>query len=129
MKKFRKNNQSIAVVLNKTGAAIGILTLDKIVDEIFDQEDHFVSFGDAMPGISQMALDRVFPGDMSLAEFKEQYHVDLHFKQAKTLAQSMELALGHIPREGESVRIDQFELIVEEASLLGPKTILVRTLS
>jgi CBS domain containing-hemolysin-like protein len=65
---------------------------------------------------------------MPLEQFKVQYHVDLQFKNAKTLAQAMELALGHMPREGESVRIDQFELIVEETTLLGPKTVLVRTL-
>lgn len=128
LKQFRKNNQSVAVVLNQTGAAIGILTLDEIVDEIFGQKDHWMSFADSMPFSPQIALDRAFPGDMPLEEFKTQYHVDIRFKHAKTLAQAMELALGHIPREGENVRIDQFELIVEDATLLGPKTILVRTL-
>jgi Mg2+/Co2+ transporter CorC len=38
------------------------------------------------------------------------------------------LALGHAPSRGESIRIDQFELSVEEASLLGAKMILVRTI-
>lgn len=128
LKQFQKNNQSIAVVLNQTGTAVGILTLDEIIDEIFGQKDHWMSFSDTVPFISQIALDRAFPGDMPLGEFRRQYHVDLQFKQAKTLAQAMELALGHVPRVGENVRIDQFELIVEEATLLGPKTILVRTL-
>lgn len=128
LKQFRKNNQSVAVVLNQTGAATGILTLDDIVDEIFGQKDQWMSFLDVAPFTHQIALDRAFPGDMPLKEFKEQYQIDITFKHAKTLAQAMELALGHIPREGENVRIDQFELIVEETSLLGPKTILVRTL-
>ncbi len=39
----------------------------------------------------------------------------------------MTKALGHPPSRSESVRIDQFELTVEEASLLGAKMILVRT--
>jgi len=128
LKQFRKNNQSVAVVLNSTGAAIGILTLDQIVDEIFGRKDLWNSFADAMPTVHQIALDRAFPGDMPLEEFKTSYLVDIRFKHAKTLAQAMELALGHAPREGESVRIDQFELTVEETGLLGPKTILVRTL-
>jgi CBS domain containing-hemolysin-like protein len=128
LKQFRKNNQSVAVVLSATGAAIGILTLDEITDEIFGQKDSWISCADAMPMGFQVALDRAFPGDMPLEQFKVQYHVDLQFKNAKTLAQAMELALGHMPREGESVRIDQFELIVEETTLLGPKTVLVRTL-
>ena len=35
LKQFRKNNQSVAVVLNESGLATGILTLDSIVEEIF----------------------------------------------------------------------------------------------
>lgn len=128
LQQFRKNNQSVAVVLNTTGAAIGILTLDEITDEIFGQKDSWISCADVMPTPCQVALDRAFPGDMPLEQFKLQYHIDIQFKHAKTLSQAMELALGHMPREGESVRIDQFELIVEEATLLGPKTVLVRTL-
>ncbi len=128
LKQFRKNNQSVAVVLSDNGSAIGILTLDEVVDEIFGQEDQWVSLEDPS-GFFPVALDRSFPADMLLEEFKKQYQVDLHFKQAKTLSQAMELALGHIPRERESVRIDQFELTVEETSLLGIKVISVKTLS
>ncbi len=128
LKQFRKNNQSVAVVLNESGSAIGILTLDEVVDEIFGQEDHWVSLEEPA-GFFPVALDRSFPADMLLEEFKKQYQVDLHFKQAKTLSQAMELALGHIPRQRESVRIDQFELTVEETSLLGIKVISVKTLS
>jgi putative hemolysin len=127
VKQFRKNNQSLAVVLSQNGSALGILTLDKIIDEIFGQEDHWASFGESVPGFSFVALDRAFPGDTPLWEFKKQYQIDLRFKNAKTLAQVMEAALGHIPREGETVQIDQFELTVDEASLLGPKSIIVRT--
>jgi putative hemolysin len=129
LKQFRKNNQSVAVVLNRTGSAVGVLTLDEIVDTIFAKDEHFISFADAAPGFTPVAVDRAFPGDMSLCEFRDQYHVDLRFKEAETLAESMEMALGHVPRAGESVKIDQFELTVEETNLLGPKTILVRTLT
>jgi len=128
IKQFRKNNQSVAVVLGASGTAVGVLTLDEVIDEIFGQEDHWMSLGDVIPGLCPVALDRVLPGDLSLEEFYQQYQLHLHFQQAKTLSQVMELALGHMPREGERVRVDQFELVVEESSLLGPKLIQVRTL-
>ncbi len=35
LKQFRRNNQSLAVVLNDKGHATGVLTLDEIIDEIF----------------------------------------------------------------------------------------------
>jgi CBS domain containing-hemolysin-like protein len=128
LKQFRRNNQSIAIILEKAGTAIGVLTLDEIIDHLFAREDSWSSFGDIFPNMPQIALDLALPADMLLIDFKREYRMGLVYKQAKTLAEAMELALGHMPREGESVRIDQFELIVEESSLLGPKTITVKTL-
>ena len=129
LKQFRKNNQSIAVILGETGGAVGVLTLDEIIDDIFEANDEWASFGEIAPKMYQVALDRAFPGDMLLDEFNKQYQMKLHYKQAKTLAQAMELALGHMPVEGEVVRIDQFELEVEESYMLSPKTIIVKTLA
>jgi CBS domain containing-hemolysin-like protein len=128
LRQFRKNNQSLAVILNEDGVAIGVLTLDEIIDELFEIEDKNASLGEIFPKVHQIVLDRDFPGDMPLEEFKSQYHIEFHYKHAKTLSQAMELALGHIPRLGDTIRIDQFELTVEETSLLGPKTISVKTL-
>ena len=128
LKQFRKNNQSVAVILDDSGAAIGVLTLDEIIDDIFETGNLSASLGEVFPKVHQVALDRDFPGDMLLEEFRKQYEIEFQYKHAKTLSQAMELALGHVPRVGESVRIDQFELTVEEATLLGPKVVAVRTL-
>jgi len=39
----------------------------------------------------------------------------------------MELKLGHPSEKGGSIQVDQFELSVEDAPLIGPKKIAVRT--
>ncbi|MGE5196691.1 MAG: CNNM domain-containing protein [Anaerolineae bacterium] len=128
LKQFRRNNQSIAVVLSESGLAIGILTLDEIIDEIFGQSDEWMSFGELAPEIHAVVVDRTFPGEMKIADFNAQFLVHLEPNGAETLEELMENTLGHPPAKDESVRIDQFELTVEEASLLGPKMISVRTL-
>jgi putative hemolysin len=64
---------------------------------------------------------------MELETFNKLFHVHLTYQDAETLEELMTQALGHPPSKGESVRIDQFELTVEEASLLGAKAIHVRT--
>jgi CBS domain containing-hemolysin-like protein len=127
LKQFRRNNQSLAVVLNETGLATGILTLDEIIDEIFGQSDVWMSFGEMLPRAFHVVVDRTFPGDMRLEEFNKQFSVHLAYEDAETLQEAMVKILGHPPSKGESVRIDQFELTVEEASLLGTTEILVRT--
>jgi Mg2+/Co2+ transporter CorC len=77
--------------------------------------------------MQQVIVDRTFAGDTTLEEFNKQFHVQLRYLDAETLEELMTKALGHPPSKGESVRIDQFELIAEEASLLGVKMILVKT--
>ncbi len=127
LKQFRRNNQSLAIVLNEKGLATGILTLDEIIDEIFGRSDEWMSFEEMVPRAYHVIVDRTFPRDTRLDEFNKQFNVHLAYQDAETLEELMTLALGHAPSKGESVRIDQFELTVEEASLLGAKMILVRT--
>lgn len=127
LKQFRRNNQSLAVVLNDKGLATGILTLDEIIDEIFGRTDEWMSYDEMVPRAYHIVVDRTFPGDTLLEEFNKQFSVHLTYEDAETLEELMTKALGHTPSRSESVRIDQFELTVEEASLLGAKMILVRT--
>jgi putative hemolysin len=127
LKQFRLNNQSIAVVLNQAGHATGFLTLDQIVDAIFGRKDDWESFEGIAPRMHHVIVDKTFAGDMHIKEFNRKYHVHLEPSGAETLEELVELFLGHPPEKGESIRLDQFELAVEEAPLLGPKKISIRT--
>lgn len=128
LRQFRRNNESVAVVLDEKGLARGILTLDEIIDEIFGLTDSWMSFEEMVPRSHHVVLDRSFPGDQKIAEFNQTYKVHLDPHGMETFEELMEHLLGHVPSIGESIRIDQFELTVEEAKLLGPKTIAVRTI-
>lgn len=127
LKQFRRNNQSIAVVLNDAGHAVGFLTLDEIIDSIFGRADDWESFGEMVPRSHHVIVDRTFPGDMHIKDFNRKFHVHLEPGGAQTLEELVENILGHPPEKGESVHVDQFELTVEEAPLIGPKKIGVRT--
>ncbi len=129
LRQFRRNNQSLAIVLNEAGLARGILTLDEIIDEIFGLSDNWMSFEEIIPRAHRVVVDRSFPGDTKITDFNLAYHVHLDGKDAETLEDLVTKLLGHPPSTGESVRIDQFELTVEETTLLGNvKTIAIRTI-
>jgi putative hemolysin len=129
LKQFRRNNKSIAVVLNETGHATGILTLDSIIDEIFGRADQWDSFQGVEPFVHEVVIERTFSADTLIAEFNEKFHAHLKFeKDIETLGDLMAHTLGHLPAKGESVVIDEFEFTVEEATLLGAKTISVHSL-
>ena len=129
LKQFRHNNQSLAIVLDRKGLAKGVLSLDAIVHEIFGKSSVWESFSDILPNAFHVILDRSFPAQMRLDEFNKQFGVHLAYQNAETLGEVVIKALNHNPSQGDSVRIDRFELIVEEISFLAIKTVLVKTIS
>jgi putative hemolysin len=134
---FRYNNQSVAIVLNPKGLASGILSLDEIVNQIFDFSESPASFEDPIFPSHHVVVDRAFPGSTLIEDFNKTYKVHLEApvdfhnnKKAETLEELVMQILGHLPVVGESITIDQFELTIQETSLLGAtKTISVRTFS
>ncbi len=125
LKQFRKNNQNMAIVLNEIGLAVGILTLDEIIDEIFGRQDQWESFEGNQP--RHVIVDLSLPSDMPIKDFNKKYSIHLESQGAETLEELMQKMLGHDPALKESVRIGQFEFTVEEAPLIGPKIISIRT--
>lgn len=127
LKQFQRNNQVLAVVLNEAGQAVGILTLDEIIDEVIGRDDTWESLEDPRAQHNSVVIDRTFPGNMLLSDFNKKFHADLSLEGAETLEELITKRLGHPPVKGEIIRVDQFELEVEEISLLGAKIIAIRT--
>lgn len=125
LKQFRQNNQVMAIVLNRTGQASGILTLDALIDTIFAKNDEWNSLEPKAMG--QISLEKTFDADLLITEFNKLYGLQLKYEGAKTLSDIFVKQLGHIPNNGDVVRVDNFELVVKESTLRGPKTILVKT--
>ncbi len=125
LKQFRQNNQIMAVVLNKNGQASGVLTLDEVIDTIFAKKDDWNAIEPQAMG--QILVEKVFDADMTIDSFNEIYNLNLQCPGAKTLAEIFTKLLGHIPNNGDLVRLENFELIVHSSTLRGPKTILIKT--
>lgn len=120
LNQFRRNGQSAAIVLDEKGKALGLITLDDILDEIFHEEED---------GSSLFAIvDKKFPGSMLISDFNKEFRVALDGMGAETLEELITKNLEHHPVVGDRVRIENFELKVEESSLLGIKSVSVRTL-
>lgn len=125
IKEFRRNNQSLAVVLNEGGIAIGILTLDAVVDEVFGSREDWISLGEFSKEKHLVMIERSFPGDTKVSLINKWIGIHLEGGEDETLEDLMTKNLGHRPSVGESVRIDNFDLTLEQSSLIAGKTILI----
>ncbi len=123
LQQFRHNNQSTAVILDSSGLAIGILTLDQILAEIFGEESR------AVGGIEEAShyIERTLSGDMSIAEFNKQFQAHLPDHKGNTLSDLLLSEIDHLPVIDESIRIADFEFIINEPTLRGIKTLSVRS--
>jgi putative hemolysin len=121
---FRSNKRTVAVVIDNTGKAIGFLTLQDVLDEIFVHGGASLSQEASGP---PPIIERTFPGSMKVSEFNELFGVNLESLENETLSELMTRTIGHHPEVGETVSIAPFELQVKEATLLEVKLITIKT--
>jgi len=121
LEQFRRNGQLLAVILDLSGQACGLLSLDQIVALIFGEETETPP-DDTPPSLY---IERTFSGEMSVQEFNQQFQA--HLPGNGTLSDLLVSRLNHPPVKGETVRIESFLFTVVEASLRGVKIVSVQT--
>lgn len=126
LNQFRHNQQKVAVVLDREGQAIGILTLDLIVKCLFGE-----SIEDPQPmkdSSNQPLVDRTFDADFSLDAFNAKFNAKIDTEGCKTLGELLAQVIEHHPEVGETVRLGTYEIRIQEVSLGQIKKVLVRSI-
>jgi len=124
LNQFRRNSQSVAIVLNSSGKGIGFVTLELINDIIFGS-----SLREEDEPLKKLSfVERTLPGSMPLSEFNEKFNSNLSIDSVDTLSDMMTKILEHPPTKGESIQVNEYEFTVVESTLLGVKTVLVKSL-
>jgi len=124
LEQFRRNNQSIAVILEPSLKACGLLTLDQIVAELFGKEASSEVFEEP----SLLYIERTLSGEMALEAFNREFHAKISGGSGDTLSDWMVEQLGHPPAIGEVVRFEPFVFTVLEPTLRGVNTLSVRSM-
>lgn len=128
LKQFRTNNESVAFILNHQGKAIGFISLNDVISEIFGK----ISFASTHEGQKHLKkiviIDKTFPGSMTVGEFNKKYHVLLDNDSTMTLSELIEEHLGGKAEKGDTIYLAPFELTVKEATLREIKSITITTL-
>jgi CBS domain containing-hemolysin-like protein len=126
IEQFKKSERYVALVIDHKGRTLGVVTLPRILEAIFQsqtiteivQENHDL----------KVHMNRSFSGSTKIDLINKTFHTIIQIPSGlETLEELMQHTLGHHPSLGESVRIGEYELIVEEAPLIGEKSILIKT--
>jgi putative hemolysin len=127
LKQFRRNNQNVAVVLNHSGLAVGILSLDMIVEEIFGSKQHKRVSMEKVTFKDQVIIEKTFPGFVKVKDINKKLNIELPLNKEISLEEFMTAEMGHKISTGDTLRVGEFELTVEEAGLLKGTKISVKT--
>jgi len=127
LKQFRENKENCAVALDRQGNAVGLITLDSVLEEIFGKriQGVVVSKESQAPVVLK---NRIFPGDMLVSDFNKQFHVDLGCDPNITLSDAIIEIIGHPPETDDEVIMQNFNMKIVEKTLLGVKSVSITSL-
>ncbi|MEM8629491.1 MAG: CNNM domain-containing protein [Chlamydiota bacterium] len=122
---FRRNSQSVAVVLGTSGRPVGLVTLDALIDKIFGKRAPL--FGKAGRK-KNTYFEQTVSGEISMRSFNRLFHLHLPESERDSLSDYIIQILGYYPSKGEVLELDSLLIEVVEASVFRVKYVRVKTL-
>lgn len=111
---FLEKHAHIALAVDEFGGAVGIVTLDNVVEEIVgDIQDEF----DAEKPEFQRINDDEFTveGTLNLYELAEIAGIEIESEEVTTIGGYVTHLIGHLPRAGEKTHIEDYEVTATKA--------------
>ncbi len=113
LEELQKNKVHLAIVLDEFGGTLGIVSMEDIIEEIFgeilDEHDENEVL------IEQIDHEKLLiNGRYPIEEFSELVNSELPETSSVTLSGWISETLGYLPKKGESLEYDHFNLYIEE---------------
>ena len=130
---LRKRDDHMAVVVDEFGSAIGMITMEDIIEEVVGEIDVGYDFDEYSPKKSHQ-LEEVEPdiylmdARIPISEAAEVLGVHLSDRDAHTVGGLVTAQLRRIPKVGDRIEEAGFLFVVEEANDRTPLLIRVRPL-
>lgn len=118
---LRARPDHMAIVVDEFGSAVGMITMEDILEEVVGEIDVGYDFDEYLPRrkrIFEMLDEEVYLMDsrLPISEANEALGVEIPAKEAHTIGGLVMARLRHIPAEGESIVEGGFRFTVEEAT-------------
>jgi CBS domain containing-hemolysin-like protein len=112
---FLSRHAHLAIVVDEFGGTVGIVTLENVLEELVgDIQDEFDFEKEEFRKIS--ANEFSVDGALGLYELNDLAKLDLESPDVSTIGGYVTHLLGHLPKTGEQVKIDNYLVTVSQAN-------------
>ncbi len=115
LKEFRRNRNHMAIVVDEYGGVAGLVTIEDAIEQIVGDIDDEFDVEDEQSIRRDGEGQFLVRGDTPIADFNSSFSTALSDDQFDTIAGLVMKQLGHLPRRGETLRIEDLELRVMRA--------------
>src|SRR6184192_70936 len=111
---FLSKHAHVAIVVDEFGGTVGLVTLEDVLEELVgDIQDEFDFEKEEFRKIS--ANEFSVDGALGLYELNDLAKIDLESPDVSTIGGYVTHLLGHLPKTGEQVKIDNYVVTVSQA--------------
>jgi CBS domain containing-hemolysin-like protein len=110
---FLSKHAHLAVVVDEFGGTVGMVTLENVLEELVgDIQDEFDTDQQEFRKINKNEFS--VDGTLGLYELNDLAHLELESADVSTIGGYVTHLLGHLPKQGEQVKIDNYLVTVSQ---------------
>ena len=122
-RRFQKGTSHFAVAAWRDGHPLGFITLDNLLGALVGEiRDEFREVGNDWTTLDDGSL--LGKGSLPLFTLERALGVEVETTEVESVGGLIQQQLGDLPKEGERVEFDQFDVVVKR--MKGPRILLVR---
>jgi CBS domain containing-hemolysin-like protein len=113
---FLTKHAHLALVVDEFGGTTGIVTLENVIEELVgDIQDEFDTENPETPEFRRVnANEFTVEGSLGLYELNDLAGIELESADVSTVGGYVTHLLGHLPKPGEQVRIEDYEVTITQ---------------
>jgi CBS domain containing-hemolysin-like protein len=114
LKLFLGKHAHLGMVIDEFGGTVGMVTLENVLEELVgDIQDEFDTDKEEFRKINENEF--VVDGGLGLYELRDAIGLELDSADVSTIGGYVTHLLGHLPKQGEQVKIDNYLVTVSQA--------------
>jgi CBS domain containing-hemolysin-like protein len=114
LKLFLSKHAHVAMVVDEFGGTVGMVTLENVLEELVgDIQDEFDADKEEFRKVNEDEF--VVAGSLGLYELNDATGMELESADVSTVGGHVTHLLGHLPKPGEQVKIDNYLVTVTQA--------------